>query len=65
MSDDFNGIIRDATVTKCIFHVISINFVELESPMIHAKFQDHLLSGSGGEFLRFLPHMGMVDILVM
>ena len=34
--------------------------------MIHAKFQDHLTSGSREEdFLRFLPYMGMVSILVM
>ena len=34
--------------------------------MIHAKFQDHSTSGSGEEdFLRFLPYMGMVAILVM
>ena len=26
-----------------------IDFVELESPMIHAKFQDHRTSGSGEE----------------
>ena len=26
-----------------------INFVELESPMIHAKFQDHRTSGSREE----------------
>ena len=25
---------------------IYINFVELESPMLHAKFQDHRISGS-------------------
>ena len=29
--------------------VIYINFVELESPMLHAKFQDHMTFGSGGE----------------
>ena len=29
--------------------IIYINFVELESPMIHAKFQDHRTSGSGEE----------------
>ena len=29
--------------------IIYINFVELESPMLHAKFQDHRTSGSGGE----------------
>ena len=45
---------------------IYINFVELESPMLHAKFQDHRSSGSGEEdFLRFLPYMGMAAILVM
>ena len=34
--------------------------------MIHAKFQDHRISGSGEEdFLRFLPYMGMEAILVM
>ena len=26
-----------------------INFVELESPMLHAKFQDHRTSDFGGE----------------
>ena len=29
--------------------IIYINFVELESPMLHAKFQDHRTSGSGKE----------------
>ena len=34
--------------------------------MLHARFQDHRTSGSGGEdFLRFLPFMGMAAILVM
>ena len=34
--------------------------------MLHAKFQDHSTSGSGEEdFLRFLPYIGMVAILVM
>ena len=34
--------------------------------MLHAKFQDHRTSSSGGEdFLRFLPYMDMVAILVM
>ena len=46
--------------------IIYINFVELESPMLHAMFQDHRTSGSGVEyFLRFLPFMGMAAILVM
>ena len=29
--------------------IIDIKFVELESPMLHAKFQDHRTSGSGEE----------------
>ena len=29
--------------------IIYINFVELESPMLHVKFQDHGSSGSGEE----------------
>ena len=29
--------------------IIYINFVELESPMLHAKFQDRRTSGSGEE----------------
>ena len=34
--------------------------------MLHAKFQDHRTSGSEEvDFLRFLPYMGMVAILVM
>ena len=34
--------------------------------MLHAKFQDHMTSGSGGEdFYRFLPHMGKAAIMVM
>ena len=34
--------------------------------MLHAKFQDHMTSGSGEEdFLRFVPYMGMAAILVM
>ena len=46
--------------------IIYINYVELESPMLQAKFQDHSTSGSGEEdFLRFLPYMGMAAILVM
>ena len=43
-----------------------ITFVELESPMLFAKFQDHRTSGSGEEdFQRFLPYMGVAAILVM
>ena len=45
--------------------IIYIHFVELESPMLHAKFQDHRTFGSGEDFLRFLPYMSMAAILVM
>ena len=46
--------------------IIYIKFVEHESPMLHAKFQDHKTSGSEEEeFLRFLPYMGMAAILVI
>ena len=30
--------------------IIYMNFVKLESPMLHAKFQDHKTSISGGDF---------------
>ena len=34
--------------------------------MLPAKFQDHRTSSSGeADFLKFLPYMGMVAILVM
>ena len=34
--------------------------------MLHAKFQDHRTSGSGGEdFLKYLPYIGVAAILVM
>ena len=34
--------------------------------MLHAKFQDHRIYGSGEEdFLRFIPYMGMVAILAI
>ena len=45
--------------------IIYINFVELESPMLNAKFQGNRTSGSGEEDLKFLPYMGMAAILVM
>ena len=34
--------------------------VVLEHPMLHTKFQGHRPLGSGEEFSRFLPYMGMV-----
>ena len=46
--------------------IIYINFVELEYIMLHAKFHDHMTICSVREdFIRFLPYMGMVAILVM
>ena len=34
--------------------------------MLHVKFQDHRISGSGVEdLLRFVPYMGMAAIMVM
>ena len=41
-----------------------INFVDLESLMLRAKFQDRQTSGSEKEFV-FLPYMVMVVIWVM
>ena len=38
---------------------------ELGSPMLHTKFKDHRTSGSGEDFLMFLPYMGVAAILVM
>ena len=43
-----------------IIYIISI---ELDSPMVHAKFQDHQPLGSGEEdLLSFLPYMGVDHI---
>ena len=33
--------------------------------MLQAKFQDNGTSGSGEDFQRFLPYMGVAAILVM
>ena len=47
-------------------HISSYIQLELESLMLHAKFQDHRTCGSGEEdFLRFLPYIGMVAVLVI
>ena len=46
--------------------IIWTNLIVLEHPMLHTKFQGHRTFGSWKEdFLRFLPYMGMVAILVM
>ena len=33
--------------------------------MLHTKFRGNRLTGSGEDFFRFLPYMGMAAILVM
>ena len=45
--------------------IIYINFVELESLMLHAKFQDNRTSGSGevwGAVLLFIPYLWISKI---
>ena len=42
-----------------------INYVKLESLMLHAKFEDHMASGFGVEDFKVLPYMGLVATLVM
>ena len=46
--------------------IVWTNLVVLEHPMLHTNFQGHWLFGYREEdFLRFLPYMVMVAILVM
>ena len=46
--------------------LIWTTLVVLTYMMLHTKFQGHQSIGSGEEdFLRFLPYMGMVAMLVM
>ena len=46
--------------------MIYINFVDLCSLMLHAKFQNHRTSGSEEEdFLKILLFIAMVAILIM
>ena len=49
--------------------IIYINFVELETLMLYAKFHDQRTSGSGEEnilgFLPYMSYMAMAAILVM
>ena len=42
--------------------IIWTNLVLLEHPMLHTKFQGRQPFGSGEDFLRFLPYMGMAAI---
>ena len=37
--------------------IIYINFLELESPMLHAKIQDHRTSGSGEDDFKGFYHI--------
>ena len=43
--------------------IIFIKFVELESPMLHAKFQDHRTSGVGEEDFKAFTICGHGDLL--
>ena len=45
-----------------IYH---INFLDFDSLMLHAKFQDQRPFGSGKYYFRFLPYVDLVAILVM
>ena len=45
--------------------IILTILVVLTYTMLHTKFQGHQSIGSGEDFLRFLPYMGMAAILVM
>ena len=47
--------------------IIGTNYDGLKSPMPHTKFHGtcNRPAGSGEDFLRFLPYMGVVAILVM
>ena len=41
---------------------IYMNFVEPESMILHAQFQDHMTSGSGeGDFLKVFTRTGMIN----
>ena len=45
--------------------IIHIEFIDIEYPMLHAKFQGHRTSGSGEEdLLTVLPFMGIATILI-
>ena len=45
--------------------IICTSYDGLESPMLHTKFRRNRSTGSGEDFLRFLPYMGVAAILVM
>ena len=45
--------------------IIRTILVVLAYTMLHAKFQGHQSLGSGEDFLRYVPYVGMTAILVM
>ena len=45
--------------------IICSILVVLAWTMLHTKFQGHQSIGSGEDFFRFLPYMGMAAMLVM
>ena len=45
--------------------IIYINCVELNSLILHAKFQDHRTSCSGEDYLKFFTIYGVAAFLVM
>ena len=45
--------------------IIWTNLVVLKHPMLHTKFQGHQPFGSGEDFFKVLPYIGMEAILVM
>ena len=58
---------NDLTVKKVIRQsttIILAALVDLPSPTICAKIQQGILSSGVGDFLSFLPYMGMTAILV-
>ena len=45
--------------------IIYTNFVDLDSPMLHAKFQDRPLGSEEEDVSRFLLYMGLAVILLI
>ena len=45
--------------------IIYTNVVDLDSPMLHAKFQDRPLGSGEEDVSRFLLYMGLAVILVI
>ena len=45
--------------------IIYTSYDGQESLMLHTKFRGNRPAGSGEDFLRFLPYMGVAAILVM